>query len=172
MGLLEEIIRGSGQSGSGGLGDILGRMGQDGQQTASGSVLEEIRRRMGGGDAPSASSPAPTGGTSAPAGSDISVEDLERQMGIGRNRGQQQQPQQQYPQQQFPQQQFPQQQPQQQPQQYPQQQPYQPPQPQPQPSRDPEQPAQQQSSGGGLMSILKIIGLGAIAMMVLKKFRK
>ncbi len=172
MGLLEEIIRGSGQSGSGGLGDILGRMGQDGQQTASGSVLEEIRRRMGGGDAPSASSPAPTGGTSAPAGSDISVEDLERQMGIGRNRGYQQQPyqpQQQYPQQQpqqYPQQQYPQQQ----PQQYPQQQPYQP--PQPQPSPEPEQPAQQQSSGGGLMSILKIIGLGAIAMMVLKKFRK
>ena len=161
MGLLEDLIRGAQQGGGGGLGDILGRMGQGGQPTNSGSVLEEINRRMGG----ESSQPA---ATNAPAGSDISVEDLERQLGIGRKGSsgsnyQPQQPQQpqQYPQQ-YPQQQYPQQP--QYPQQYPQET-----QPMPQETAP---SAGNQSSGGGLMSILKIIGIGAIAAMVLKKFRK
>lgn len=165
MGLLDDLIRNAQQSGGGGLGDILGRMGQSGGPSASGSVLEEIQRRMGGG---SPQQPTTGGGTTtAPQANDISIDDLERQMGIGRgNRGSnyQQQPYQ-------PQQQYPQQQPYQPQQQYPQQeyqQPYQP--------SEPSQPTQEttapKSSGGGLMSILKIIGMGAIAMMIMKKFRK
>lgn len=163
MGLLEDLIRNAQQSGGGGLGDILGRMGQSGGSSASGSVLEEIQRRMGGG---SPQQPTSSGGTTtAPQGNDVSIEELERQMGIGRgNSGStyQQQPYQQPYQQQYPQQEY-QQQEYQQP--YPQQ-PYQP--------SEPSQPAETttKSSGGGLMSILKIIGMGAIAMMIMKKFRK
>lgn len=164
MGLLDDLIRNAQQSGGGGLGDILGRMGQSGGPSASGSVLEEIQRRMGGG---SPQQPTTGGGTTtAPQANDISIDDLERQMGIGRgNRGSN------YQQQPYQPQQYPQQQPYQPQQQYPQQeyqQPYQP--------SEPSQPTQEttapKSSGGGLMSILKIIGMGAIAMMIMKKFRK
>ena len=105
MGLLEDIIKGATQGG--GLGDILNQGNQQQQQQYP---------QQGN------NSGQPTG--------DISIKDLEREMGIGTQTSsgttpQQQYPQQQYPQQQYPQQQYPQQQyPQQQypQQQYPQQQ--------------------------------------------------
>ena len=152
MGLLERINR-SAQQGGGGLGDILGQLGKSGEST-TGSTMEEIQRRMG----QQSESSSPSG--------DISIEDLERQMGIGtgrrRNTGgytQNQPYQQQYPQQQYPQQ-------------YPQQ-----PEPQPIPMPQQEQQVEQPTSGGGLFggglsSILKVIGMGALAAIVLKKFNK
>lgn len=159
MGLLESIIRSAQQGGGGGLGDILGQLGRQGQ-SSTGNTLDEIQRRMGQSGS----------NGSAPAG-DISIEDLERQMGIGRKGSgtggytQSQQPYKPYPQQQ----------------QYPQQ-PYQPdPYPQQYPQETstipvPEQEEQQSSGGGlfggGLMSILKVIGMGALAAYVLRKFNK
>ncbi|MBP3739332.1 MAG: hypothetical protein J6I72_09840 [Muribaculaceae bacterium] len=157
MGLLESIIR-SAQQGGGGLGDILGQLGQDGRST-TGSTMEEIQRRMN-----------PQGDNTSPSG-DISIEDLERQMGIGTGRrttttggyaqgGQpyQQQYPQQYPQQQYPQQQYPQETPTI---------------PMPQQNQEVEQPSGGGGLfGGGLMSILKVIGMGALAAFVLKKFNK
>ena len=146
MGLLESIIRSAQEGGGGGLGDVLEQLGRGGQ-SSTGETLDEIQRRMG---------QQTTG--NAPAGSNISVRDLEEQLGIGRNSSPSGYQQQSYPQQQpYPQQQS-----------YPQQQPY--------PEEAEQQPQQQQKSGGlfggGLTSILKVIGIGALAAYVLKKFTK
>ena len=162
MGLLESIIRSAqqGGNGGGGLGDILEQLGRGGQ-SSTGNTLDEIQRQS----------------TNAPAGSDISIDDLERQMGIGRgNQPYQQQP---YQQPYQPQQQQPYQPQQQQP--YQPQQPYEPQQQQPYPQPYPQEtqvPQQQQQQGGGglfgggLKSILKVIGIGALAAFVLKRFTK
>lgn len=169
MGLLESIIRSA--QGGGGLGDVLEELGRGGQ-SSTGSTLDEIQRRMGNEQQPQSNN--------VPVGGDISIEDLERQMGVGRGGNNSGYTQQQYPQQypqQTQQQQYPQQYPQQQ--QYPQYpEEYQPQYPQvSQEEQQPQQQTTQQQSGGGLfggglMSILKVIGMGALALWAMKKFTK
>ena len=155
-GILESIIEGMAPGGGlgGGLGSVLEGLNRSGQQTNTGSVINDITRhaqRQGGY-------------TTSQAPEDMSIEEMERQLGVGRKSSQRQS----YPQQET----------------HTQQETYQQNYPQQTgipgldgylPGQETQQPTAQKQGGGllggGLSSIIKVIGFGALAAFVLKKFR-